>query len=101
MPKGPGAAYTVDQVLALAAGGLKGRSYEQGKAMFASTLCSACHHFNGEGGNVGPDLTGSGSRYTLRDLMENILDPSKVISDQYGSEQIQKKDGSLVIGRVQ
>ncbi|MGV3533154.1 MAG: c-type cytochrome, partial [Chthoniobacteraceae bacterium] len=100
VPKGPGAAYTVDDVVALAKGGLKGRNYEQGKAMFASTLCLACHHFNGEGGNVGPDLTGSGSRYTLRDLMENILEPSKVISDQYGSEQIQKKDGSLVIGRV-
>ena len=50
--------------------------------------------------HVGPDLTGSGSRYTLRDLLENIVEPSKVISDQYGSEQIQKKDGSLVIGRV-
>src|SRR5690606_31430389 len=53
-----------------------------------------------EGGNVGPDLTGSGSRYTLRDLLENILEPSKVVSDQYGSEQIEKKDGSLVIGRT-
>ncbi len=100
MPKGPGKAYSVDDVLALAQAGLKGRNFEQGKAMFSSTLCLACHHFNGEGGNVGPDLTGSGSRYTLRDLMENILEPSKVISDQYGSEQIQKKDGSLVIGRV-
>lgn len=100
MPKGPGKSYTVDEVVALAQGGLKGRNFEQGKAMFASTLCLACHHFSGEGGNVGPDLTGSGSRYTIRDLMENILDPSKVISDQYGSEQIEKKDGSLVIGRV-
>ena len=100
MPKGPGKAYTVDEVVALAQGGLKGRNFEQGKAMFASTLCIACHHFNGEGGNVGPDLTGAGNRYTLRDLMENIIEPSKVISDQYGTEQIEKKDGSLVIGRV-
>ena len=29
-----------------------------------------------------------------------MIDPSKVISDQYGTEQIEKKDGSVVIGRV-
>ncbi len=52
------------------------------------------------GGNIGPDLTGAGNRYTLRDLVENIVEPSKVISDQYGSEQITLKDGSIVVGRV-
>ena len=53
----------------------------------------------GEGGGIGPDLTGSGNRYSLADLLENIVEPSKVISDQYGSETITKKDGSVVIGR--
>ena len=100
MPKGPGRAYTTDDVVALAKDGLHGRNFAQGKGMFATTLCVNCHHFAGEGGNIGPDLTGAGSRYTIRDLTENIVDPSKVISDQYGTEQIEKKDGSTVIGRV-
>jgi putative heme-binding domain-containing protein len=99
-PKGPGRAYTVDDVVKLVGAGLKGRNFQNGKAMYSATLCASCHHFAGEGGNVGPDLTGSGNRYTIRDLTENILDPSKVVSDQYGSEQIEKKDGSVVIGRV-
>jgi putative heme-binding domain-containing protein len=99
-PKGPGRNYTVDEALALTQGGLKGRNFEQGKAMFTSTLCIRCHHFNGEGGNIGPDISGAGNRYTLRDLLENIIEPSKVISDQYGTDQIEMKDGSLVIGRV-
>jgi putative heme-binding domain-containing protein len=99
-PKGPGRNYTVDEVVALAKDGFKGRNFEQGKAMFNSTLCINCHHFNGEGGNSGPDLTGAGNRYTIRDLLENIVDPSKVISDQYPTEQIQTKDGGLVVGRV-
>jgi putative heme-binding domain-containing protein len=99
-PKGPGKAYSVDDVVKLVGSGLTGRSFQNGKAMFSSTLCASCHHFVGEGGNVGPDLKGSGNRYTIRDLAENIIDPSKVVSDQYGSEQIEKKDGSLVIGRV-
>ncbi|MEQ1860550.1 MAG: c-type cytochrome [Chthoniobacteraceae bacterium] len=100
MPKGPGRAYGVDDIVALTKGGLKGRSYENGKAMYAATLCASCHHIAGDGGNIGPDLTGVGNRYTMRDLAENIVDPSKVISDQYGSEQIELKDGSVVIGRV-
>ncbi len=99
-PKGPGKAYTVDDVAALTKAGLSGRNFEQGKAMFASTLCIKCHHMGGDGGNIGPDLTGSGNRYTIRDLAENIIEPSKVISDQYGSEQLEMKDGSLIIGRV-
>jgi putative heme-binding domain-containing protein len=99
-PKGPGRAYTIDEVLKLAEGGLKNRNFENGKAMFTSTLCLTCHRFGGDGGGIGPDVTGAGSRYTLRDLMENIIEPSKVISDQYDSHQIEKKDGSLVMGRV-
>ncbi|HEV7402670.1 MAG TPA: c-type cytochrome [Chthoniobacteraceae bacterium] len=100
MPKGPGRNYTTDDVIALAKDGIKGRNFTQGKAMFASTLCINCHHFGGDGGNIGPDLTGAGARYTLKDLVENIVEPSKVISDQYGTDQIELKDGSLVVGRV-
>jgi putative heme-binding domain-containing protein len=98
--KGPGKNYTVDEVVALAKDGLKGRDFANGKAMFTTTMCATCHRFNGDGGSIGPDLTGAGNRYTLRDFMENIVEPSKVISDQYDSHLIEKKDGSLVIGRV-
>ncbi|MDB6137501.1 MAG: heme-binding protein, partial [Verrucomicrobiaceae bacterium] len=99
-PKGPGKAYTIEEVVTLAKTGLKGRNYVQGKAMFSSIMCIACHHFAGEGGSIGPDITGAASRYTMRDLMENIIDPSKVISDQYGTHQIEKKDGTTLIGRI-
>jgi putative heme-binding domain-containing protein len=98
--QGPGKNWTINEVVALTKDGLKGRNFENGKAMFTATSCVACHHFAGDGGNIGPDLTGSGSRYTMRDFMENIVEPSKVISDQYGSHQIEKKDGSLILGRI-
>ena len=99
-PRGPGQAYTVASASALVSSGLKGRNFEQGKAMFAATACSTCHVFNGDGGNVGPDLTAAASRYSVRDLLENIIEPSLVISDQYGSEQIEVQDGSTVVGRI-
>lgn len=99
-PKGPGKNWTVDEVVALTAGGLKGRDFANGEAMYRSTMCATCHRFNGDGGSIGPDLTGAGNRYTMRDLMENIVDPSKVISDQYDSHEITKKDGSVLVGRI-
>ena len=99
-PKGPGKSYTLDQALALARNGIRGRDFENGRAMYHSTGCATCHRFNGAGGGLGPDLTGVASRYTLRDLFENILDPSKVISDQYGSEEVTLADGSTLVGRA-
>jgi putative heme-binding domain-containing protein len=100
LPKGPGRVYTIDEVVALAKDGLKNRNFEHGKAMYATTQCATCHHFANDGGNIGPDLTGSASRYSVRDLAESILDPSKVISDQYAFQEITLRDGSLVTGRI-
>jgi putative heme-binding domain-containing protein len=68
--------------------------------MYTTTQCATCHHFNNDGGNIGPDLTGAGSRYSVRDLAESIVEPSKVISDLYAFQEIENKDGSVVIGRV-
>lgn len=99
-PKGPGQDYSLDQVLQLASNGLKDRNFENGRSLFHSAACFSCHLFAGSGGGVGPNLTESAARYSLRDLVENIVDPSKVISDQYGSEQIELTDGSSLIGRA-
>jgi putative heme-binding domain-containing protein len=99
-PKGPGKAYSTEEAVALANGKVKARDFESGRAMFHSTGCAACHRFNGAGGSVGPDLTGVAARYTLRDLLENIIEPSKVISDQYGSEEVVLADGSSLVGRA-
>jgi putative heme-binding domain-containing protein len=100
MPQGPGQNWTLEQALALTEGGLKGRNYERGKSMFTVTMCATCHRFNGEGGSIGPDVSGAGNRYTMRDFLENIISPSKVVSDQYESHEIKLKNGNTVIGRI-
>jgi putative heme-binding domain-containing protein len=99
-PKGPGRAYTTEDIVKLTQGGLKGRDFASGKNLYAATMCATCHRFGGDGGSIGPDLTGAGNRYSIRDLVENITEPSKVISDQYGSHLLEKTDGSLVVGRI-
>lgn len=81
--------------------GLEGnRDFKNGRNMFGAATCFACHRFNNEGGAIGPDLTSVAGKYSPRDLLEHILEPSKEISDQYGSTVFTKKDGSQVVGRI-
>ncbi len=61
--------------------------------------CGACHTLFGQGGNVGPDLTGSG-RKNLDYLLLKILDPSASISSQYQLSSIQMSDGRVLLGSV-
>jgi putative heme-binding domain-containing protein len=100
-PKGPGRAYTLAEATSLVEGQLRGRNHAQGRAMFNAAACTACHRFNGEGiAALGPDISAAGNRYSIRDLLENIINPSAVISDQYGSEQFDRIDGTTIVGRV-
>ena len=77
-----------------------GRSFQSGKKAFEDAQCLACHRFGNEGGATGPDLTAVSSRFTRRDILESIIEPSKVISDQYQNIVVTKKDGDDVIGRL-
>ena len=77
-----------------------GRNFRRGREAFADTQCILCHKFGTEGGSVGPDITGAASRFNRRDLLETIIEPSKVISDQYQNITITKKDGDEVTGRL-
>ena len=99
-PKGPGRTWTVEEALPLVDSGLTNRDLEQGKAIFAATLCKSCHTMGGEGGIVGPDLTQLGSRFTPKDILEAIIHPDSVISDQYAASIFYLKDGSSVVGRL-
>lgn len=100
-PKGPGRNWTMEEALPLVdSGRLTGRNLEQGKAMFAASLCISCHNMRGEGGTAGPDLTQVGTRFSPKDMLEAIIEPSKTISDQYGSTVFYLKEGGSVIGRV-
>jgi putative heme-binding domain-containing protein len=81
--------------------GLKGkRNFERGRQLYGAAGCASCHRFDSDGASVGPDLTGVSGRFSPRDLLESILDPNKVISDQYGAIVIHKKNGDVVTGRV-
>lgn len=70
-----------------------------GRRLFAKT-CGSCHILFGEGGKVGPDITGS-NRANLDYLLENILDPSAIVGKDYQMTVIETKDGRVLSGLVQ
>lgn len=98
--RGPGREWTVETILETAAQGLQGRSKERGRDMFRASLCAACHRFGDDGGSSGPDLSNLAGRFTLRDLAESIVEPNKVVSDQYKFDLITRPDGTQVSGRI-
>src|SRR5262249_419922 len=77
-----------------------GRSFSSGKAAFNDAQCILCHRFGNQGGSVGPELTGASSKYSRKDILESILEPSKVVSDQYQNITVIKTDGDTITGRM-
>ena len=77
-----------------------GRDFKSGKAAFNDAQCITCHRFGNEGGSVGPELTAVGSKYSAKDLLDSLLEPSKVVSDQFQNTVIVKRDGDDVTGRI-
>jgi hypothetical protein len=72
---------------------LRGRNFQRGREMFAAAACFKCHRFDSEGGIIGPDLTGVGKRFTNQYLVESLIEPNKVISDQYQATVFVLHDG--------
>ena len=100
-PHGPGHAWSKDEILALAGAKLKtGRNFKNGKRAFAAARCIVCHRFGGDGGATGPDLTQAAGRFGVKDLVEAIVEPSRVISDQYRASIIATDSGRVITGRV-
>jgi putative heme-binding domain-containing protein len=98
--KGPGRAWTIDEIVKTAAEGLEGRDKANGKNMFEASLCSQCHIFENEGGAMGPDLSNLAGRFTVQDLAHSIIEPSEVISDQYAFSEYKTFDGKTVTGKL-
>jgi putative heme-binding domain-containing protein len=93
--------WATDELLAKVASLLKQtRDTARGQTLFRETGCVACHAFNGNGGAVGPDLSLVGGRFGTREILESIVEPSKVISDQFATFQVTLNDGTVLLGKL-
>jgi putative membrane-bound dehydrogenase-like protein len=69
-----------------------------GRAIWVAK-CGNCHKLYGEGGQIGPELTGA-QRTNLRYWLENILAPAAVVAENYRSTAFRTLDGRVITGVV-
>ncbi len=69
-----------------------------GRRLYAAN-CASCHKLFDDGGNVGPELTGA-QRTSLDYVLENVLDPSAVVANEYRLTTFALLDGRTVAGIV-
>jgi putative heme-binding domain-containing protein len=71
-----------------------------GRLAFAKAKCAQCHQFGNNGESIGPVLTGISRRFSKREILESILYPAHVVSDQYASKRVLTLDGKAYTGMV-
>jgi putative heme-binding domain-containing protein len=100
-PEGPGRNWTLNEAMQVLSGQLaegSNRNFERGRNAFFVTACGSCHRFDIYGGDIGPDLSNVSRRFSTRGLMEKIIDPNILVSDQYSSSRITLRSGAQITG---
>ena len=70
----------------------------RGKQMFVKANCIKCHQFLKEGQGIGPDLTSVRRRFQRKEIVESLVHPSKVVSDQYRAVTVVTTGGLVYTG---
>lgn len=96
-----GSKWTVSELMThLASDEGKFGEADKGAAVFAKAQCAKCHRVGERGERLGPDLTSLSKRFMRKEILESILFPSHVISDQYASKTVVTTDGKQYTGIV-
>jgi putative heme-binding domain-containing protein len=73
----------------------------EGERLYRKAGCHECHRFEGEGESRGPDLTGVGARFSARDLLVAIREPSREVPDVWADTEFWGEgDDLLAVGRL-
>ena len=79
-----------------------GRSYAGAKQALITSQCVFCHRVIADAslpaGVFGPDLSLVSARFGRRDLLDHVLNPSKVIDDKFRLLTVTKTDGARITG---
>ncbi|MCL6295873.1 c-type cytochrome [Jejuia spongiicola] len=100
MPVGPGKNYAVSDVEKAYKANKQNADFKSGENLFRASLCVSCHSVKGVGGNSGPELTQLGTRFSIKDMAEAIIHPSKAVSDRYRNTIYHLNNGNSITGRL-
>ncbi|MFO0880913.1 MAG: PVC-type heme-binding CxxCH protein [Gemmataceae bacterium] len=79
---------------------LQGRNHSNGRTMFTVATCVSCHKFAGQGQEYGPDLTKLDPKWTAKDVLQHIIDPSLKIDDKYRTWTFELSTGKSLTGMI-
>ena len=82
---------------------LAGGNAEDGKKVFfekAEVSCLRCHKVGGEGGEVGPELTGLAAKKGLDYVLQSILFPNAAIAQGFETVLVNLKNGNAYAGVI-
>ncbi|HTI72435.1 MAG TPA: HEAT repeat domain-containing protein [Candidatus Limnocylindria bacterium] len=82
---------------------LQGGNAEEGKKVFvekAEVSCVRCHKINGDGGEVGPELTGLIGKHDRAYIVQSIIHPNAQIAQGFESVLVSLKNGQTYAGVV-
>ena len=74
---------------------LAGKAGDPAKGKAVVALCQSCHMINGQGGLIGPNLSGAGAM-GMEAVIRNIIDPNAAIEAAYRIFQVKLKDGDVI-----
>jgi putative heme-binding domain-containing protein len=77
-----------------------GRSFDSAKKVFQIANCVACHRLNGEGNQLGPDLTKLDPKLRPREILGEILNPSKKINENFFTHTFVLETGKTITGLI-
>ena len=83
----------IDEILPVV---LAGGDTIRGKAIYKEH-CGKCHMHSGEGGKVGPELTGM-AVHPAHELLIHILDPNRSVEGNYRAYTVTTDEGRVVTG---
>jgi putative heme-binding domain-containing protein len=75
-------------------------SAQRGALVFEKAQCVKCHRFGLRGEGIGPDLSNVASRFQRKEILESVIFPSQVISDQFAAKSVVTHDGKTYTGLV-
>ena len=93
-------AWKVDDLKDELESGIRGRSPEIGKRLFAEASCAGCHKMQGQGGAIGPELSDVFERWKgdRVGILREVLEPSHKVDAKYVMQRILTVDGRTVTG---
>ena len=78
----------------------KDANFANGENFYRASMCVLCHSIKGVGGNSGPELTQIGTRFSIKDIAEAIVNPSQTVSDRYRNTIYHLNNGNTIRGRA-